>query len=169
MPVAFVMDPSQGIFRAVKNGDNAMAPSTPSNVIFDAYGNKVHGMSFSGQAPFSAFSGPINFSTGNSQVVSSQYWIYTVNFPEALPYVPLATFTFQNSNGVWSPTYQSGTTSLSGSGSGGITFTNEHGTSAAGIGFVTTTSVNLFLVKIDYANATSYTPFQAASYRVFGV
>lgn len=168
--VAFVINPSGGVFRAVKNGDNALAPSTPSNVIFDAYGNKLHGMSFGGIVTWSQFAGPSNYTPQYApQAISAQYWGCQINFPEPLDYVPFATFAFQDSNGDWSPTYNSGNVTVAWSGGGGFVQGTIQGTAAIGGGFATTSYVFLSLAVIKYQRPVGYTPFQAASYRLFGV
>jgi hypothetical protein len=165
MASLFYLDPSSGIFRSVKPGDNAVSPSSPKNVLFDAFGAKIHGVSISGIVPWSSFSGPTAFSTNNAQVQSAYYYSYQVNFAQPLSYIPWYVCTYQNVSGVWSTSYNSGIVSYYNS--GGIML--PQGTSATAGAVATTTGLMLYYAIENYVNPDSYTTPSAFSYRLFGV
>ena len=158
MSTAFAIDPSSSIFRAVKNGDNALSPSSMTNVLFDAYGNKVHGLSLQGTVPFSAFSGPTSMPVP-SGASSANYYYYQINFPQTLPYIPFLFLQIENSAGVWTPTYSAGS----------VTLNPTRGTGVGGGGFATQSYLLLYLQVVNYPNAVSWVAPANYSYRLFGV
>jgi hypothetical protein len=152
MPVAFAIDPVASIFRSVINGDDALSPSTPANVYFDAFGPRVHGMTQRDVVPFSSFSGPLYYEIATpTPHLSNPYFMYTFTFPEPLDYCPVAVILFQKQDGSWTRNY-----SATG---GSVTVTG---------GFVSTQTELLIYTTANGPSVSSTLQPLAASYRLFG-
>lgn len=153
MSLPFAIKPAAGIFRSVINGDDAISPSSPRNVAFDAFGAKVHGMTLDGIVPFSSFSGPLYYQIVYPYLhLSNAYFMYTFTYPQPLDYCPLAVVRFQKPDGTWTAVYSQT--------AGGVLMTG---------GFVSTqTELLLYTQSSTSVGASSAQPLNV-SYRLFGV
>ncbi len=147
---SFAIDPSASIFRDVANGDNAISPSSLKNVIFDAYGLKIHGMSEQGVVPFSSFTGPV---TTGGRPHPFFYWQYT--FPVPLTYCPITVALFQTPGGAWVPV---------------LTYSQTvSGITCTCLAVTTLTELTLIATSSSTAGIPATAQPLAASYRLFGV
>lgn len=159
------LDPKNGIFRWVVNGDDARNPSTSANILFDALGNKVHGITMSGIVPYSSFGSATSYNPNNPQASSAYYRGYQINFPQALDYVPFFSHMVQGPDGTWYGEYIDNQVTYSNN--GGIFLPN--GTSGTSGAFATNTYILLYYQVINFPNSKAVSTPQAYSYRLFGV
>ena len=166
MTVAFAIKPSASIFRSVINGDDALSPSTKANVMFDAYGAKLHALTLQGTVPYSSFGSNTSTSVPpGSGASSASYRAYQINFPQPLSYIPFLFALEKNPSGAWVADYIDNQTY--GSSSLGV-FLNNGSAGAAG-GFATTTYLFLYWYIVNWPNNRSVTPPTEYSYRLYGV
>jgi hypothetical protein len=161
----FYIDVDAGIFRSTAPGDSAISPTNPADVRFDAFGPRYGGAILSGQVPWSSFTGPTSYNTGNSQVVSSYYYSYQINFASAFSYIPFTYASYQNSSGVWLASFSSG--SVTYYTYNGIEY--PQGTSVLAGYLATTTYMLLYLQVVNFVNPVGWSVPNAYSYRVYGL
>jgi hypothetical protein len=165
MSVPFKIDPINGIFRSVKNGDDAVSPSAKSNVTFDAFGNKIHGLNLYGTVNYSQLvAKPNPFPNGGAS--STQYMEYVVNFPETLSYAPMVFAQYKNPSGVWVNVYQDSQLS---SPNPWIPWSAAGGSIGTAMILPFSNCIKVIWYVINYPNSKGTTPPLAYSYRVFGV
>ena len=163
----FRVDPHNGIFRAVINGDNAASPSSPSNVVFDAFAGAYQGVFAAGVVPLSAMS--------SSTVGSTTTWTHTVSFGKTFANPPQLLCLAQRSSGVWTSQFTSGNAALGSSYQITDDSTISNGVSGTGAGcyawgYTTTTGVVLGATQHVYSGSGSVAPPPANwSYRVFQI
>ena len=152
----FAIKPGAGVMRDVINGDNPLSPSNLKNVVFDAFGLKVHGMTMQGVVPWASFGSPVYYQlTYPNTHLSNAYWLLDIVFPEPLTYCPIVLVQFQTAAGVWTPSYE-----YSETGGGAYTVTTGFATSL--------TKLTLYAGSTGVGASASALPL-AASYRLFGV
>ena len=152
MTIPFDIAPASSIFRTAINGDNAASPSSLKNVMFDAFGAKLHGMTLGGVVPWSSFAGPyVNQLYYPSLHLSNPYFQYTYTFPQALAYCPIVVVLWQLASGAWTDNYAVT--------SGSITQTGLYYTSATQL-----------VLQLNTSSSAGFSAYPlAASYRLFGV
>jgi hypothetical protein len=163
MPTQFDINPNGGVFRSAISGQDAVSPASPQDIVFDAFGPKLQGVTISGTVAYSSFTGPTSYTVPGSSATCN-YYSYQIKFPETLDYVPIVLCSYE-SGGTWSDSFSSGSVTFTNS--GGILIPSGGGGTTAG--FVATTSyLLLYLQRVNFAGGSYTTPDNYA-YRLFGV
>ncbi len=162
MSTPFAIDVANSVFRAVINGDNALAPSSPANVIFDAFGQPYNGVFKGGVVASSTFTAAGTTVPPNA----SNATLYTaaIALGKTFSKPPQLIWLCQNpSTGGWGQQYTSGTISYVNS--GGVLF--PRGSFLNVFGYATTTSVVLGYQIVNFPSPVSVSPPPNFSWRVF--
>ena len=148
-----------GIFRLVKNGDNAASPSDPANVVFDAFGLPYQGVFLGGSV--STASG---FSVTNNalqpQQTSNKTYSLTIGLGKTFAKPPQLLWQCRNPlTGGWSNQYGETTVNPGTSPTTGSALTV--------FGYATTTTIVVGYTIVNFSSPTTMTPPSNFSYRVF--
>lgn len=163
MSTPVCLDPDNGIWRLVKNGDDAANPSDMQNVIFDMFaGNRSHGVFIGGvveDAELTHVQNPL----GPNQTSNNSY-LKTISLGNSFTAPPQFLFQALNpSTGGWTTQYSSGA----------ITYENVNnvlfprGSILIPVCMISQTEIKIGYNVVSYPNAVMTTPPTKYTYRVF--
>lgn len=153
---SFSIEPNDAILRAVINGDNALSPVNPANIIFDGFGPSYCGVFMGGVV-----------ADGELTETSTNHWQITIPYPGGLTFaaanLPSVIWMAEDTDGGWEYFYAQNLISVSGS---GIEYAN--GQYLQSFCYPTTTGI---ILGSKITGSGGSTPTRPASYcyRVFQV